>query len=889
MRRAFSKDILRSITHSAGRFLAIAIIAALGTGFYAGLRMTGPDMRLAADAYFDQTQLYDIRVVSTEGMSETNLERLADVEGVEDVMAVHQADALVSSGSDQYTMSFNSLDESVFDSSSDVGISTLNRPILLEGSWPQNADECVIAADVITDHPIALGDTITVVEAQSELDSVFNQRIFTVVGKVHSSSFVCFTNLGTTSLGSGTLEQYAYVLPEAFGSDYPITDAYLGVVGARDLLSSSTAYDEAVHEVAKRIEDITTELAQERLADIRNPLQEELDEQRSVLEEQEQLASQAAMMGMLSDAERTELEDAHRQLREAQISLDRLEEPEFYVLTRNQNIGAESFESDSYRIDNLAQVFPAIFFLVAALVSLTTMTRMVDEERILIGTYKALGYSKRSIAAKYLIYAAIASGAGSLIGIVALSQFLPIFIHYAYSVTYTVPQGPTPIDPGIGFISALLGIGITLVATGMAVYSSLRETPAALMLPRAPKAGKRILLERVRPLWSRLSFLWKVTARNIFRYKRRFLMAIIGIAGCSALLLTGLGLQNAINDIINKQFYDLTKYHLIVRSSDDLSTEARYQLERSLSDDTAIQSWTAVQSANMIASSQGHAEQRVEVVVPQDTWEYESFFDVRNRESGQPITLDENSVVLSEKLASELGAAVGDRIVIREEDAIGNATGRHHSFTVTGIMENYVGQTIILGSSKYAQSFGTPSYSTYYAKTVEDETQRQGLLVNLLESENVTTASFNDETIETYRTMLRSVDSVVVVLVVAAAVLAFVVLYNLTNINISERQREIATLKVLGFTNYEVSIYIYREIILLSLIGALVGMPLGVVMEHFVVLTAEVDQVMFGREIHLLSFVLAFVLTLVFTAIVMLVMRRKLHKIDMVESLKSIE
>ena len=292
----------------------------------------------------------------------------------------------------------------------------------------------------------------------------------------------------------------------------------------------------------------------------------------------------------------------------------------------------------------------------------------------------------------------------------------------------------------------------------------------------------------------------------------------------------------------------------------------------------------------MIASSAADEEgQRFELVVPSDSDALKDYVALRNRESGEGIELGTDGVVLVEKLATRLGLSVGDTFVVQEEDTVGNATGPEHEFTVTGIAENYVSQYVFMGADAYRDSFGEPAYTTYYAKTTEDEGQRMGLSDSLLSIDGVKTASYNDETVDTYRTMLRSVDSVVVILVVAAAALAFVVLYNLTNINISERQREIATLKVLGFTPGEVDAYIYRETVLLSLIGAIVGMPLGIVMEYFVVLTAEVDQVMFGREIHPSSFALAFVLTMLFTAIVMLAMRGKLRKIDMVESLKSVE
>ena len=529
-----------------------------------------------------------------------------------------------------------------------------------------------------------------------------------------------------------------------------------------------------------------------------------------------------------------ELDKAEQELADAQKEIDDIEPPDWLVMDRTKNFGVVSFASDADRIDAIASFFPFIFFLVAALVALTTMTRMVEEERMLIGTFKALGYSRARITSKYLIYAALAAGLGSVLGIAVLSQVLPWVIMEAYSIVYYVPRAAMPIDWPIALAAAGLGIGITLLATWAAAAATLRETPAALMQPPAPKAGKRILLECVGPLWRRLSFSWKVTFRNIFRYKRRLVMTCVGIAGCTALLLTGLGLQNSINDIIDVQYGELVDYNVVISEKDDAADDER----------------------------EGHDE----------------------------VGLTDAGAIVTEKLATKLGLSVGDAIVFAEQDDLGNATATTYSVPVTGIIENYIGDYAFMTPETYARTFGEePDNLTVYARATTDEGERSALSEALRATGAVDTVAFNDEVIDSYKQMLRSVNMVVVVLVVAAAALAFIVLYNLTNINITERAREIATLKVLGFTPREVNAYIFREIVLLAILGALVGLALGIVLEGFVVVTAEVDQVMFGRTIHWDSFVIAFVLTMVFTAVVMLVMRPKLARIDMVESLKSNE
>lgn len=386
-----------------------------------------------------------------------------------------------------------------------------------------------------------------------------------------------------------------------------------------------------------------------------------------------------------------EFADAEAQLADAQAEVDDIAtmDADVYALDLKKNIGAESFRSDAGRIDQIAQVFPLLFFLVAALVSLTTMTRMVDEERVLIGTFKALGYSNGRIASKYLVYAMVASGVGSIVGIVLLSQFLPWFIMNAYAIIYVVPCRPTPIDPALFLLAAGLSVGITVAATLFAAMATLREKPAALMLPRAPKAGKRILLERIRPLWSRMSFSWKVTARNLFRYKRRFFMAIIGIAGCTGLLLTGLGLQNAINDIIDKQYGELYHYNAIVRMDPDVAdAEKNAVAERVEADSEGPKAW--VLTENKIVRTPGASDeidQRVELNVPQDTQEFGNFNTLRTRVGHKPLAIDDEGVLISEKLATKLGVSVGDSIAIYDEDAIGNAMGEGREVRVSGIME----------------------------------------------------------------------------------------------------------------------------------------------------------------------------------------------------------
>ncbi|MDU5528410.1 MAG: FtsX-like permease family protein [Atopobium sp.] len=589
-----------------------------------------------------------------------------------------------------------------------------------------------------------------------------------------------------------------------------------------------------------------------------------------------------------------QLADGQKELDEAQKKIDELKEPDVYVLDRTKEIGVAAYQADSERINDIANVFPLMFFLVAALVSLTSMTRMVSEERTLIGVHKALGYSTVQIATKYLLYALSASLLGAVIGIACLSQVLPGVIVSAYGSIYTIPNGgaPYPIQLDSALLSGLSGIGITLLSTMAAVLSSLKEEPSSLMLPKAPKAGSKILLERVEPLWSRLSFSWKVTIRNLVRYKRRLIMTLVGIAGCTALLLVAFGLRDSISDIIDNQWPAISHYDYIVGMTSDVSSEEADQINAELNQVGATNIHRITRENVLLESPTQKAGSltRTTIMTSNSLQDMAGLATLRNRLSGQAIELEEDSVVITEKLAKRLGVGVGDTIQVYAQDRIGNASGEPSTLTITGVAENYVGSYLYVGPSAW-RSLGIQDDATdgCYATLPEDQTTRDAFGEKLINQAGVATVDDVNEAIHTYKESLAVVNRVVAILIVAAALLAFIVLYNLTNINIEERIREIASLKVLGFTRHEVDAYVFREIALLAVFGALFGLVLGTYLEGFVVQTAEIDLVMFGRAIHAPSYWFAFGLTLVFSLLVYVAMRPKLKNIDMVESLKSVE
>ncbi|MBF4809568.1 MAG: ABC transporter permease, partial [Lancefieldella parvula] len=459
-----------------------------------------------------------------------------------------------------------------------------------------------------------------------------------------------------------------------------------------------------------------------------------------------------------------------------------LKEPDVYVLDRTKEIGVAAYQADSERINDIANVFPLMFFLVAALVSLTSMTRMVSEERTLIGVHKALGYSTVQIATKYLLYALSASLLGAVIGIACLSQVLPGVIVSAYGSIYTIPNGgaPYPIQLDSALLSGLSGIGITLLSTTAAVLSSLKEEPSSLMLPKAPKAGSKILLERIEPLWSRLSFSWKVTIRNLVRYKRRLIMTLVGIAGCTALLLVAFGLRDSISDIIDNQWPAISHYDYIVGMTSDVSSEEADQINAELNQVGATNIHRITRENVLLESSTQKAGSLTRTtIMPSDSLQdLTGLATLRNRLSGQTIELGEDSVVITEKLAKRLGVGVGDTIQVYAQDRIGNASGEPSTLTVTGVAENYVGSYLYLGPSAW-HSLGIQDQAAdgWYATLPEDQSTREAFGEKLINQTGVATVDDVNEAIRTYRESLAVVNRVVAILIVAAALLAFIVLY----------------------------------------------------------------------------------------------------------------
>ena len=1218
--KAMHKDFWMEIRKSKARFISIFMIVALGVAFFSGIQASSPDMRFSGDAYYDETNLMDIKVMGTLGLTEDDVAAIKQVDGVENAEGAYGTDVMCGEGEKQKVLHVEAVDQ------------TMNRISVTEGKAPEKSGEIFLDCIFAESNGYQVGDQITLKEGgDSEL---LKKTDYTVVGLGESPLYISY-NRGNSTLGSGEVNGFAYVLPEDFDQEV-YTQIYVQAHGAQDLISYTDAYDSLIERVQERVEGIEAERCQvrydeiveeandkladarqeledgkkeanEKLADARQELeggkkklkdgkkeykdgkkkladakkeledgkarladakkeledgrsqlasakeqlasgraqiasakeqlnagwaevsenQAKLDDGKAQLEDgknqlsagekqiadaktqltqsqqeldngkaqiqsgreqiaatrqdlnakkescnqglaqieqqeaglaegeaqlegarsqlaalqaqyeqaqasgtyseedlaalaaqvsayQEQVDSQAAQLeasrnqiaaarselesglsqvesglaqldakeaelnqqeAAFPDAQakidagwkevkaqekklepaRKEIQEKEAQLESAQEQIDaakaklnssqaQLEEkeaelasgeaqiqenegklasgekeiadneqklrdaekeitdgekkiqdaqdeiydismPEWMVTDRNDLPEYSDYGDNADRMRSIGQVFPVIFFLVAALVSLTTMTRMVEEQRTQIGTMKALGYGKYAIASKYLLYAFLATVGGSILGILIGEKILPLVIINGYGIMYKGMMNNIQIRYEFKFAMIAAGAATvcTVGATIFSCYRALAETPASLMRPPAPKEGKRILLERIPLFWKHLNFTWKSTLRNLFRYKKRFFMTIFGISGSMALMLVGFGLRDSIMDIARRQYQELQHYTGTIIDDEDATDKERQELDEFLENNSQIERYTHVQFTKM-SVPRNKSNISVYVYVPENLETFNKDVTLQDRKTKEKYKLTDAGTVISEKTATLTGLKVGDSMTITKD-------GKNYETKIAAVTENYMGHYIYMTGNVYEQTFGEkPNYSATVFTVKEEYKESESEVGNeILKYPAALSISYTSSLEAQLHRMLGALDTVIIVLIISAGMLAFVVLYNLNNVNITERQRELATLKVLGFYDNEVSAYVYRENVILTLIGVLAGAVFGIFLHRYIIRTVEVDAVMFGRNINPVSFLYCGLLTIGFSMIVNLFMHQKLKKIDMVESLKSVE
>lgn len=904
VKKTRAKNIFRGIRGSLNRFLSILFIVALGSGFMAGLAATSPDMYATADRYMDEYNWYDLDIKSTLGFSNDDLLAIRAENGIVYAQGARVVDTVLKASDDEaYTSRvFGILDKN--------GNTVINRARLKEGRMPENDDECVIqpVSGRYFAGNLKIGDELSVSADGARSDSL------KIVGFVESP--MCISLISEpSSVGTGKITLDIYVHTDFFEYDY-FTDVFVMLEGAKALDTFGDEYSclssdhtEALKQLADgRLAIRETELKNgietqiEQLEAVRNALNEagaagsalskdtvtRLKENAVVISAISQ--SDPALAKLLGDTQTAvcdalkstepshesgikKLDDAIAVLREKITEIDG---GAWLVRTRDDSAGYSSYDSNVGKVAALSKIFPVFFFMVALLVALTTMTRLVEENRTQIGTLKALGFSNVEILGEYMFYSLLSSALGCILGFSVGFRLFPKAISSAYAMMFTLPEVTTSVRHDIVLWVAPVTVGSILLATLWACWSEFRACPAKLMQPKAPAAGKRIWLEHLPFIWKRLSFTHKVTCRNLFRYKKRFFMTVIGVAGCSALLVTGFGLRDSINDIVNKQFGEIYLYQMNVLTDGEMLSD---DLVNYLDDKEVFDGWLPYSDESGKVMANGKSES-ANIEVPSDVSDFGSFISLRNRKTKEKLTLSDDGAVLTEKLCETLGVTVGDSVTLQNSD------GREAEMKVIGITENYLTSFAYVAPGGYANAFGKSADFRHLLCRVGNAAT-DAVSEKLLGFDNVLYVNASQSLKDNFADSIKSIDGVIFVLILSAGLLCMVVLYNLTNVNICERRKELATIRVLGFHPGEVSRYIFRETDALSFIGSAAGLFAGIWLHSFVVRTVEVDQVMFGRSIYPLSFVFALAISLLFTFIVDLIMRKQIRSVDMVEAMKS--
>lgn len=641
-----------------------------------------------------------------------------------------------------------------------------------------------------------------------------------------------------------------------------------------EALPDSPQKEAGLNQVQAGINQVNQAFSQE--ADQIQAGQAELDQNRLDLESQEAEFQEGEAQA------REEIESGRQDLAEAESALNRVEDVNYLLFDRRDNKGYAEFEANADRISSISSVFSVFFFLIAALVTFTTMTRMVEEGRTYVGTMKSLGYSSLQISHKYTFYAFLAATLGAVAGLLLGYWLFPTVIYNAYESLYNVQPVVLGHYPAYTLIALVGSYLASIGATSLTLIPSLRESPAQLLRPKAPKQGKSILLERIDWLWDRLSFNYQLTFRNLFRYKGRMLMTIIGIAGCTALLVTGFGISDSIADIATIQYEDLDQYDAMVHLDPNAGQEDIAEIASEIEAKTSVKDHLLASNLQMETRDEDGTIHQASLIVPEDEEKFGDFYKIRAAESGDSLKLPDQGAIINQKLAELLDLSPGDTLSVTDPDQA------NYELEVVGIAENYVGHRIFMSPDYYQSVFAeSPSPNLDLLKYDLSSEEAQALGENLLENDSVVGISYTENIQSIFEDVVSSLNIITIVIVLAAAGLAFIVLYNLTNINVSERIRELSTIKVLGFHNHELTLYIGRETAILTLIGMVIGLVLGIFLHAFVMRTVEVDNLMFGRQIHPSSFLYSALLTLLFLMVVMFFMHRKLRNIDMVEALKA--
>lgn len=819
MKTKLLKHIFMKIKDNYKRFLSLICMAFLGVGFYAGIQSSSPDMLKTLDNFYDENNVYDISVISNVGLTEDDLLKLSKIKNVELAINIQEKDTYLEIEENNYVVKLIEYN------------SQMNNVYIKEGRLPKNNNEVSVDNALLENNNLKLGDNITI-----------DGKKYSIVGNVISPLYFS-AERPNSNLGSGKVDYYIYVYNGSLDLE-AYSNIYITVKGTKKYLTNSDSYKKLINNVKKDID-----LIKDKQQDIR------YDELYS------DIIETSEMYG---------------------ISIDESKfiKPKWYIYDRLDNTSYKELINASDNLKKIGNIFPIIFFAISVLVSLISMMRMIEEDRVENGTLKSLGYNSFHITLKYVIYSLLATTIGSSVGAIFGSYMIPSVIWNIYTKIFFIPKFIYLLKSDYNALGLWICILCICGTSVIVCIKNLREVPANLMRPKAPKSGKKILLERINFIWKKLKFSDKITIRNIFRYKSRVITTILGIAGCTALILAGFGLKDSIKDVIDFQFNNIIKYDKMLMTNESIN---QIDIEKELLNDDKVENFTNVNTQN-IKVLFNDEEQEVTMITPDDFNSISKSISLIDLKTNNIIdNISDDSCIISEKTAKLLDIDVGDKISLLDND------NNKYDIKVSYIIKNYINQYLYINKNTYNNLFKDYKINSVLISLKDEDKNSKEFDKKYISNGYALTIVDNDDIKSSMNDMLSSIDSIVAILIIAAASLAFVVLYNLSNINISERKREIATLKVLGFYPSEVDKYINRETVLLTILGIGIGLLFGSYLSHFIISTCEPDYIMFDRHVYTLSYFYSLFITVVFTIIVTIVTHFNLKKINMVTSLKNVE
>ncbi|MDD6277384.1 MAG: ABC transporter permease [Mycoplasma sp.] len=819
MKTKLLKHIFMKIKDNYKRFLSLICMAFLGVGFYVGIQSSSPDMLKTLDNFYDENNVYDISVISNVGLTEDDLLKLSKIKNVELAINIQEKDSYLEIEENNYVVKLIEYN------------SQMNNVYIKDGRLPKNNNEVSVDNALLENNNLKLGDNITI-----------DGKKYSIVGNVISPLYFS-AERPNSNLGSGKVDYYIYVYNGSLDLE-AYSNIYITVKGAKKHLTNSDSYKKLINNVKKDID-----LIKDKQQDIR------YDELYS------DIIETSEMYG---------------------ISIDESKfiKPKWYIYDRLDNTSYKELINASDNLKKIGNIFPIIFFAISVLVSLISMMRMIEEDRVENGTLKSLGYNSFHITLKYVIYSLLATTIGSSVGAIFGSYMIPNVIWNIYKKIFFIPKFIYLLKSDYNALGLWICILCICGTSVIVCIKNLREVPANLMRPKAPKSGKKILLERINFIWKKLKFSDKITIRNIFRYKSRVITTILGIAGCTALILAGFGLKDSIKDVIDFQFNNIIKYDKMLMTNESIN---QIDIEKELLNDDKVENYTNVNTQN-IKVLFNDEEHEVTMITPDDFNSISKSISLIDLKTNNIIdNISDNSCIISEKTAKLLDIDVGDKISLLDND------NNKYDIKVSYIIKNYINQYLYINKNTYNNLFKDYKINSILISLKEEDKNSKEFDKKYISNGYALTIVDIDDIKSSMSDMLSSIDSIVAILIIAAASLAFVVLYNLSNINISERKREIATLKVLGFYPSEVDKYINRETVLLTILGIGIGLLFGSYLSHFIISTCEPDYIMFDRHVYTLSYFYSLFITVIFTIIVTIVTHFNLKKINMVTSLKNVE